>query len=468
MLRNILPPPYFRLSSLWLRGLLAVLLLANAPTVFGQSAIYGLVNVYRTTTAIPATSNSPAIPSYPKGTQTLVAIDPSTGNIFGQGNTSLPPFLGPISSITSGQILVGIDVRPSNGALYGLGYDTLTSATQLYRLTPLYVSGYPTVVSGASATAVGNAFMLPLGNSSPAATSKRIGFDFNPAADLIRVVSANGSNYRLNPNTGSLVSADTRLNYVNTPVATPVATVTGPASNAPATGTGIGSVAYTNSRFESASTVLYDYDELDRGILSIQSPPNEGLLTSPIAASFFIANSSSGQGPYIITPKLVALDIDFFYSNSNNLDVAYLLEVTGDQPYGYHASNLYSLNVSTNLATRIGNLFASPPSPPSDPRLNNVYSLDVIDIAAAIEAPLIWSGFVSDEWTNPQNGVPNRLPTSSDNVLIPGTYTPGNPLNTSTFPGTTPAPNQPVVRVAGQVARSIRLNTLATRTTGWL
>lgn len=463
MLQNILSLPSR------LRGLLALALLLVAPTAFGQAptAIYGLVNVYRTTTAIPAgaAGNTVAIPSYPKGTQTLVSIDPATGLTFGNGNTSLPPLLVPIAGVTAGQILVGIDVRPSNGALYGLGYDTLTTATQVYRLTPLIVPNNPTVVSGATAVAVGPAILLPLGNISIAATSKRIGFDFNPAADLIRVVSANGRNYRLNPNTGALVGTDGLLTYTGANVSVPVVTQTGPASTAPPTSAGIGSVAYTNSQFASTSTQLYAYDELDRGILSQVPEPNAGVLTNPIAASFFITGSASGQGPYIITPKLVALDIDFYYNRSAAQNTAYLLEVTADQPGGYHASNLYTLNTTNNLASRINSIFANPSVVPvTNPLIANTFSLDAIDIAAAINAPLIWSGFVSDEWTNPLNWVPNRVPTITDDVLIPGTYTPGNPLSTSTFPGTTPTPNQPVVRVAGQVANSIRMNTVATLT----
>ncbi|MGI4865243.1 MAG: DUF4394 domain-containing protein [Janthinobacterium lividum] len=456
-----------------------LLLLAVASTAFGQAptAIYGLVNVYRTTTAvtIPTSSTtSITVPSYPKGTQSLITIDPASGLPFGQGNNNLSPLLVPISGVTAGQILVGIDVRPSNGALYGLGYDTLTSATQLYRLTPLVASGLsspntnPNIINGATAIAVGSAFTLPLGNISPAATSKRIGFDFNPAADAIRVVSANGRNYRLNPNTGALAGTDGNLTYTGANVSVPVVTLTGPASTAPPTGAGVGTVAYTNSQFTATSTQLYAYDELDRGILSQVPDPNSGVLTNPIAASYFITGSAAGQGPFIITPKLVALDIDFYVNRSTAQNTAYLLEITADQPGGYHASNLYTLNTTINEAFRINSIFANPNITPTMPApvgaANNAYSLDVIDIAAAINAPLIWSGFVSDEWTNPLNWVPNRVPTSSDDVLIPGTYTPGNPLNTSTFPGTTPTLNQPVVRFAGQAAFSIRMNTIAVLT----
>ncbi|RZK30566.1 MAG: hypothetical protein EOO63_06415, partial [Hymenobacter sp.] len=93
-----------------------------------------------------------------------------------------------------------------------------------------------------------------------------------------------------------------------------------------------------------------------------------------------------------------------------------------------------------------------------------VLLLIVITAQTTTAASLTWSGFVSDEWTNPLNWVPNRVPTSADDVLIPGTYTPGTPLSTSTFPGTTPTPNQPMVRIAGQTANAIAMNTVAVLT----
>jgi hypothetical protein len=440
-----------------------MLLLATAPLAFGQAptTIYGLsVATYQVT-------NLSGTALYPAGTPLLIPIspttgaptDPATGTAYGV--TYVP---SNITGITAGQRLVGIDYRPSNRLLYALGYDTSTGATQLYTLVP-GASGMPSVATPVNATPI----TLPLGNAGASNSSIRIGFDFNPVADLIRVVSTNGRNYRLDPNTGGLANTDGNLAYANavgTAVAAPVAIVTGsPTPTIPAT-PGVGAVAYTNATAGATSTTLFDYDELNRGIISIQNPPNNGTLTQPTRSTFFIQGSPQ-PGPYGEAATIVAIDMDVYYNRSTLQNTAYLLEITDDRPSGYNASNLYSLDINPasstfGMSTRIGNIIPSTASPFSQGV--PLVPIDVYDIAVAISAPansLVWYGIVSDEWTNPLNWLPNRVPTSADDVLIPGTYTPGNP---PTFPGTTPSPNQPVVRVSGQVANSVTMNTGATLT----
>ena len=55
---------------------------------------------------------------------------------------------------------------------------------------------------------VGNGTALDFG-------AQAMGFDFNPAADRIRVVSADGRNWRVHPDTGALVQQDTDLRYAD-------------------------------------------------------------------------------------------------------------------------------------------------------------------------------------------------------------------------------------------------------------
>jgi hypothetical protein len=439
------------------RGLLALALLAPAGAALAQTTIYGLgVATYNVVNPFTGAQ------LYPAGTPLLIPIspatgaptDPATGTAY--GITYVP---SNITGVAAGQTLVGIDYRPTNGLLYGLGYDPTTGATQLYTIVP-GASGTASVATPVNATPI----TLPLGQAGTSPSSRRIGFDFNPVADRIRVVSTNGRNYRLDPNTGGLLGTDTNLNYAGTagtPVATPVAITTGaPVPTIPAA-PGVGSVAYTNATLGTSSTTLYDYDELNGGIISIQNRPNDGTLTAPTRSTFYITGSSQ-PGPYGMAATIVAMDMDVYYDRTARQNVAYLLEVTDDRPSGYDASNLYTLDLSTGLASRVGNIIPSQANPvnPNAP----LVPIDVYDIAAAITAPLIWSGFVSDEWTNAANWVPQRVPTSADDVFIPGTYTPGATLLASTFPGTTPTPNQPTVRVAGQAANSVALNTGATLT----
>jgi hypothetical protein len=456
MLKNLL----FGATRQWAaglrrRGLLTLLLLATAGAAFAQTTIYGLG------IATSNVINLNGTQLYPAGTPLLIPISPTTGaptdpaTGMAYGVNYVP---SNITGLTAGQVLVGIDYRPNNGLLYGLGYNSATGATQLYTIVP-GASGMASVATAVNPTPI----VLNLGNASAGNSSKRIGFDFNPMADRIRVVSTNGTNYRLNPNDGSLVAQDGTLAYsgaVGTPVGTPVAIVTGaPVPTIPAA-PGIGSVAYTNATLGANATTLYDYDELNGGIISVQNPPNAGTLTAPTRSTFYITGSSQ-PGPYGQAATIVALDMDVYYNRSTRQNVAYLLEVTDDRPSGYDASNLYSLDLSNGQASRIGNIIPSTPSPfvPNAPLI----PIDVYDIAAAINAPLIWSGFVSDEWNLAANWVPQRVPTSADDVFIPGTYTPGATLLASTFPGTTPTPNQPTVR-NNQFANSVALNTGATLT----
>src|SRR3954470_24850821 len=97
-----------------------------------------------------------------------------------------------ITGMIGGDIIVGLDFRPLDGKLFGLG-----SGSRLYIIDP------PTGV----ATQVGTGtFAVPLSGTS-------FGFDFYPVTDRIRVVSDTNQNLRLDPNTGAVVVTDTNLIY---------------------------------------------------------------------------------------------------------------------------------------------------------------------------------------------------------------------------------------------------------------
>ena len=90
----------------------------------------------------------------------------------------------PVTGLPPGERLVGIDFRVARGVLYAL-----SQAGRLYTLD---------VPTGA---------LRPVGPA-PAALALQgpaFGFDFNPAADRIRVVSSTGQNLRLHPDTGAAV-----------------------------------------------------------------------------------------------------------------------------------------------------------------------------------------------------------------------------------------------------------------------
>ncbi|RSK47742.1 DUF4394 domain-containing protein [Hymenobacter rigui] len=236
----------------------------------------------------------------------------------------------PITGVSTGQLIVGLDFRPNTGELFALGYDAATQTGRLYTLN---------ITTGA-ATAVGTAAVaMPLGN-----TSSRIGFDFNPTVDRIRVVSSNGANLRLNPVTGGIAATDTNLAYATTD------------ANAGAT-PGVGAAAYTNSYIGSTTTTLYDIDEANNNRLLTQNPPNNGTLNTVAAI-----NVPTGTGQN--------LDLDIYTSPTTGTSTAYLSSsISGVAGY---TTTLYTLNLATAATTSVGVIGTN---------------LDVRDIAVQITRP---------------------------------------------------------------------------------
>ncbi|MGH7899185.1 MAG: DUF4394 domain-containing protein [Candidatus Binatia bacterium] len=151
----------------------------------------------------------------------------------------------PITNLPGGEKIRGIDFRQGgtpSSPVYALG-----TASRLYLVPPSGV-----------ATQIGT------GQFSPLLSGTSFGFDFNPVADRIRVVSNTGQNLRLNPDTGAVAAVDTPLSF-------------GPGPNQGQTPRVIGA-AYTNPDIDpNTGTTLYD---VDFGIDSfvIQNPPNDGIL----------------------------------------------------------------------------------------------------------------------------------------------------------------------------------------------
>ena len=83
----------------------------------------------------------------------------------------------PVTGLQGGEALVGIDFRPADAQIYGIG-----STSRIYRLN---------IITGA-ATQVGTAGQFTLNGTA-------WGTDVNPLADRIRLVSNTEQNLRLNP-----------------------------------------------------------------------------------------------------------------------------------------------------------------------------------------------------------------------------------------------------------------------------
>jgi hypothetical protein len=197
--------------------------------------------------------------------------------------------------------LVGIDMRPATGELYGLDV-----AKKLWVINPF--TGVSTEVSG--------------GEPITQVVDDGLGFDFSPVADRIRVVTVAGANFRLNPNAGAggLAAVDTALSWATGDVNT------GQETN-------IGAAAYNNNVAGASSANLYVIDG-SLSILALQEPANSGILQT--------------VGPLgILTGEPVGFDI------SGNTGIAYLLadlRNPNDEP----RMSLFTVNLSTGAATRIG------------------------------------------------------------------------------------------------------------------
>ncbi|WP_088894094.1 DUF4394 domain-containing protein [Leptolyngbya ohadii] len=201
-----------------------------------------------------------------------------------------------VSGLQSGENLLGIDIRPNDGQIYGLG-----STNRLYRIDP---------ATGAAAP-IGQPFAVSLSGTS-------FGFDFNPSVDRIRVVSDTGQNLRLNPDTGAVVDSnltvpgvqiDGNLNGATTSIAATAYTETfsGPTTVRPTRQLGINTI--TDQLFE-------------------QNPPNSGAQT---LIGSLGTNFNTIAGFDIVTPQ----------SGINN---GFVLS----------GSSLYSINLTTGAATLLG------------------------------------------------------------------------------------------------------------------
>ena len=221
-----------------------------------------------------------------------------------------------ITGLATGQALVGIDSRPATGQIFALGYNAsaTTNNAQLYTLSTAGVL-----------TPVGSAQTLLLGSN-----AARVGFDFNPTVDRIRVVGGNGGNYRLNPNNGAIAFVDGNLAYATTDTNT---------GQTP----GIGASAYTNSYIGSTATTLYNIEET-AGRLVRQDPPNAGTLNT--VGSLGISTNGATQ------PS----DLDIYFNPTTGQNIAYLSQSTVSLATASVTNQLYTVDLASGATTAVGAL----------------------------------------------------------------------------------------------------------------
>lgn len=212
--------------------------------------------------------------------------------------------------------LVGIDVRPANGVLYGL-----TDTNKIYTID--FNTGAATLISTLNLPFNGGQFN---------------GFDFNPVPDRLRLVGSNDQNFRINVDNGMVADFDP-----NTPGIQPdrnVAYAPGdPNFSSDPNGTpNIVAAAYTNSFAPSPDatrrTTLYVIDS-KRDVLARQGGL-DGAPPSPNEGQLFTVGS---------------LGVDF----DDNVGFDILSAPNGaNQAVAVSKSMLYTIDLATGAAKRLG------------------------------------------------------------------------------------------------------------------
>lgn len=155
-------------------------------------------------------------------------------------DTSTMAASAPVAISGTGKV-VGIDVRPADGKLWGV-----TETGQLVTIDP-----------ATGAATAGSTL------SEKVALGARPVVDFNPVADRLRVIAADGVSLRINVDTGA-TTVDKPLNYDAADANT---------GKKPMVAAG----AYTNSTKGAKATELFHVDGGTGGLV-LQNPPNDGVL----------------------------------------------------------------------------------------------------------------------------------------------------------------------------------------------
>ncbi|GAB2785697.1 DUF4394 domain-containing protein [Streptomyces daliensis] len=207
-----------------------------------------------------------------------------------------------VTGLSGDTSLAGIDFRPQDGLMYGVGNK---GGIYTIKTPPATTDVVVTKVSQLQYALNGTTF----------------GVDFNPAADRLRVISDNGQNLRHNLNDNSTIQ-DVNL---TTP---------------PTEGTtkGVTAAAYTNNDLNPATvTTLADINTTSDQVV-LQSPANNGTL-APTGSLGIDAGLNAG------------MDIYSTLSGGKAVDNAAFASLT---PYGASTPSLYSVNIFTGQATSIG------------------------------------------------------------------------------------------------------------------
>ena len=217
------------------------------------------------------------------------------GNTLDKYSTSNPETLlgsATITGLQNGETVLGLDFRPRNGKLYALG-----SKSRVYIVNP--TTGVATFAFSFKTT-TGMAVLL---------SGTSFGFDFNPAADRLRIISNTGQNLRVVPDNAATGVAGTTF-------------VDGAINPA---GASVNGVAYDNNDNDPATaTELYALD-VNTDLLYEIDPPNAGTLIEPVP----VALKLEGDGGFDIAPRNanVKTDIGLALYEENKKSTLFQIDV---------------------------------------------------------------------------------------------------------------------------------------------
>lgn len=224
-----------------------------------------------------------------------------SGNILVVFPASTPGTLIDLVAVTGldpGYSLVGIDYRPVDGLLYGVGVNG--TDVLLYQINS--VTGAATAISAVPITVTAAA---------------RWGVDFNPVVDRLRVLNSADENFRINPINGARSDAPTNDTDLN------------PAAN------DISAVAYLNNFTGAVLTTAYAIAAASNSLVTIG-----GIDQTP---------SPNGGGVMNAQPLGLTIDpgsaVGFDITAAN---VAYATIQVGG------VTRLYTINLGTGAATAVG------------------------------------------------------------------------------------------------------------------
>ena len=254
---------------------------AETPPLANAAALLGSVNVTGNVVGLALKLNANPLVIGLNGTTTAPTLFNFT---LRTPNTITTPVT--VTGLSMGDELLGIDVRPATGNLYGFVRNG--TGGKLYIINPS---------TGAATLASTLTNANPTGGALVFDAAKTYSIDFNPAADRLRVVSSgsgNGENYRINVESGAtIVERDQTAATGGDPAGGDLK----PAATNPAAGNfSVTQIAYTRSFSStirpSPSTKMFDIDSVNAALLQ-QLPPNTGNL-SLIGAVGSTLNSFAG------------------------------------------------------------------------------------------------------------------------------------------------------------------------------